>query len=271
MNWKQSVATKFDNKSQFYDRESQIQKIVAETLIADLPEGREADKIENILEVGCGTGYLTCLLFKKYKNKNICISDISPAMTVQAQVNGEEVAKENGHTTSWKVFDAENPPAEMEGTYDLIVANMVFQWLEDTEKGIARLSKLLKPGGRIMYSTLGPESFKEWKSILRTLELPVGILDFDLPRDVYKEEFLVKSYEDAYTFLHAIKDIGAGQARKGYKPLPVRQIRDACDAFNKKYDTSITWHILYGDVKNKNQSIVGRLKKLGSKIANEVT
>ncbi len=269
MSWKQNVVTNFDNQSEYYDRESQIQKVVAETLIADLPEGRDAEKIENILEIGCGTGYLTKLLFDKYENKNICISDISPSMTVRAQINGQEAADARGHTTRWAVFDAENPPSSMTGKYDLIVANMVFQWLEDAQSGIKRLSNLLKPGGRIIYSTLGPDSFEEWKAVLRKLELPIGILDFDVPRDVYKEEFLIKSYDDAYAFLHSIKDIGAGQARKGYKPLSMVQLRDACLEFNKKYDTSVTWHILYGNVKRKERGIVGRLKKLGSKRANE--
>lgn len=269
MNWKQNVASNFDNQSEFYDRESQIQRVVAETLIADLPEGRDAEKIENILEIGCGTGYLTKLLFEKYENKNICISDISPSMIVRAQMNGQEIAASRGHKTRWAVFDAENPPKPMTGKYDLIVANMVFQWLEDAEAGIKRLTSLLSPGGRIIYSTLGPDSFEEWKCVLRKLEMPVGILDFDIPRDVYKEEFLIKSYEDAYAFLHSIKDIGAGQAKKGYKPLSMVQLRDACCEFNKRYDTSITWHILYGDVKRKESGVVGRLKKLGSLISNE--
>jgi len=269
MSWKQNVATNFDNQAEFYEGESQIQKAVAETLIADLPEGRDAEKIENILEIGCGTGYLTKLLFDKYENKNICISDISPSMIVRAQMSGQEAAEARGHKTRWAVFDAEKPPSSMIGKYDLIVANMVFQWLEDAQKGIKHLSTLLKPGGRIIYSTLGPESFEEWKSVLRKLEMPIGILDFDIPRDVYKEEFLIKSYDDAYAFLHSIKDIGAGQSKKGYQPLSMVQLRDACNEFNKKYDTSITWHILYGNVKRKQDGIVGRLKKLGVRRANE--
>lgn len=269
MSWKQNVATNFDSNAEYYDRESQIQRVVAETLIADLPSGSEAENIENILEIGCGTGYLTKLLFEKYENKNICISDISPSMTVRAQISGQEAAEARGHKTRWAVFDAEKPPASMMEKYDLIVANMVFQWLEDSENGIKRLTNLLRPGGRIIYSTLGPESFEEWKCVLRKLEMPIGILDFDIPRDVYKEEFLIKSYDDAYAFLHSIKDIGAGQAKKGYQPLSMVQLRDACHEFNKKYDTSITWHILYGDVKRKEQGIVGRLKKLGLKRSNE--
>ncbi|MFP4098264.1 MAG: methyltransferase [Alphaproteobacteria bacterium] len=269
MSWKQNVVKNFDENAQFYDAESQVQKVVAETLIADLPEGQEAEKIENILEIGCGTGYLTNLLFKKYENKNICISDISPSMLVRAQMRGQETALAQGHSTRWAVFDAEEPPVSMTGTYDLIVANMVFQWLEDAEKSIERLSKLLKPGGRIIYSTLGPESFEEWKSVLRDLDLPIGILDFEAPTDVYKEEFLIKDYDDAYAFLHAIKDIGAGQAKKGYKPLAMAELREACARFNKKYDTSVTWHVLYGSVQRRERSIVERLMKLKTKRANE--
>ncbi|MCK5374554.1 MAG: methyltransferase [Alphaproteobacteria bacterium] len=269
MSWKDNVIKNFDDKAQFYDKESQVQRVVAETLIAELPKGREAEKIENILEIGCGTGYLTQLLFEKYENKNICVSDISPSMIVQAQMRGQEVAAARGHTTRWAVFDAEKPPVNMTGTYDLIVANMVFQWLEKSQKSIERLSQLLKPGGRIIYSTLGPESFDEWKSVLRELDIPIGILDFDVSSDVYKEEFLIKSYEDSYEFLHAIKDIGAGEAKKGYKPMTMARLREACDKFNKRYDTSITWHILYGSVQRKQQSIVDRLTKLRTKSANE--
>lgn len=270
MNWKQNVAANFDNKAEFYERESRIQKVVAQTLMADLPEGREAEKIENILEVGCGTGYLTRLLFEKYNCKNICVSDISPSMVAQAQVNSEEYADINRHTVNWAVFDAENPPEDMESKYDLIVANMVFQWFEDAQSAMKKLNKLLRPGGRIMYSTLGSESFMEWKSVLRSLELPIGILDFDTPADIYKEEFLIRGYDDARAFLRSMKDMGAGQAKKGYTPLSTAQIRNACDAFNKRYDTNITWHILYGEARRKNTGIVGRLKKLGLKRANEV-
>ncbi len=270
MSWKQNIATNFDNQSEYYDRGSQIQKVVAETLIADLPDGQEAEKIENILEVGCGAGHLTNMLFEKYENKNICISDISPSMTVRAQISGQKAAEARGHTTRWAVFDAENPPSSMIGKYDLIVANMVFQWLEDAQEGIERLTNLLKPGGRIVYSTLGPDSFEEWKSVLRNLEMPIGFLDFNVPRDVYREEFLIKNYDDAYAFLHSIKDIGAGQSKRGYRPLSMVQLRNACDEFNKKYDTSVTWHILYGEVKRKKRGIVGRLKKLGLKRANEI-
>ena len=270
MSWKQNVAKNFDDKAQFYDRESQVQRVVAEALIADLPEGREADKIENILEIGCGTGYLTQLLFEKYENKNICISDISPSMIVRAQMRGQEVANSRGHTTRWAVFDAEKPPVNMTGTYDLIVANMVFQWLEEPQKSVERLSQLLTPGGRIIYTTLGQDSFVEWKSVLHELNMPIGILDFEAPNGVYKEEFLIKSYEDAYAFLHAIKDIGAGEAKKEYKPMTMTQLREACAKFNKRYDTSITWHILYGSVQRKQRGVVERLTKLKTKSANEI-
>lgn len=269
MSWKQNVVRNFDDQAKFYDRENQVQKLVAETLAVDLPSGKEAEKVENILEIGCGTGSMTQLLFEKYENKNICISDISPSMLVHAQTNAQDIAAEHGHTVRWAVFDAENPPVNMTGTYDLIVANMVFQWLEDTQVGIDRLRTLLRPGGRIVYSTLGADSFAEWKSVLCEMDLPIGILDFKTPKDVYKEEFLIKSYDDSYAFLHAIKDIGAGEARKGYSPLAIKDMREACAKFDGRYDTSVTWHVLYGQAERKQESVVDRLKKLGSKSANE--
>lgn len=260
MSWKQNVVKKFDNKAVHYDKNSAIQKAVANTLIEDLPEGQDAEKITDILEVGCGTGHLTLALFEKYSNKNICVSDLSKSMVTQAQINCHETAIAQGHKTRWAVFDAEYPPEAMEGQFDLIVANMVFQWFEDIEIGLDHLKGLLKPGGEIIYSMVGPESFMEWTEILEELKYPVGILDFSMPEHIYKEEFIAKTYSSASEFLHVIKDIGAGQAKKGSQRLSLKQIRQACDIFNDKYDTSVTWHILYGSVQNKER---GTKKRMG--------
>lgn len=251
MSWKQNVIRKFDDKARHYDKNSAIQKAIADSLIADLPKDKDAENITDILEVGCGTGHLTRTLFEKYSNKNICVSDLSKSMVTQAQINCQGLDEANGHNARWAVFDAEYPPEAMEGQFDLIVANMVFQWFENIEIGLDHLKDLLKPGGQIIYSMVGPESFMEWTEILEDLKYPVGILDFSTPDNIYREEFLAKTYQDASEFLHVIKDIGAGQSKKGYQRLSLKQIRQACDIFNDKYDTSITWHILYGCVQIK--------------------
>ncbi len=244
-NWKNSVIRNFENKSLIYDQNCEIQKTIAHNLAADLP----SKDISDILEIGCGTGNLTKYLLCLYKNKNFCITDISPAMLNIAK---EKFPEKN---IKWMIFDGENPDIpktpDIPHKYDLIVANMAFQWFEDIEYALAKLSQMLKSGGSLFYTVPGENSFQEWKNTLKTLNLPSGILDFSTPKSIYKQEEMQVNYINAFDFLHSIKDIGAGHARKNYQSLNPQQIKQACNKFDKDYEGNITWHILYGRINKK--------------------
>ncbi len=240
MNWKNNVIRNFDKNSITYDQNCEVQKAIAQSLAADLPDNKN---ISDILEIGCGTGNLTQYLLCLYKNKNLCITDISPAMIDMAK---EKLPDKN---IKWAVFDGENP--DISQKYDLIVSNMAFQWFEDMDSTIINLSKSLNDGGSLFYSVPSKESFKEWKTTLESLNLPSGILDFTAPPSIYRQEEMQVNYINAFDFLHSIKDIGAGAPRKNYTPLSPKQIKQACTKFDKDYGGNITWHILYGRIDRK--------------------
>ncbi len=239
LSWKDNVIRNFDNKSAIYDQNCEIQKSIAQSLAADLPDRN----ISDILEIGCGTGNLTKYLLCLYKDKNFCITDISPAMVKNAK---EKFPNKN---IKWAVFDGENPNTSQK--YDLIVANMAFQWFENMDKALENLTNLLKPNGSLFYSVPSKQSFKEWKATLKSLNLPSGILEFPTPPNIYRQEEMLVNYTNAFDFLHSIKDIGAGVARKNYIPLTPKQIKQACNKFDKDYKGNITWHILYGRIDRK--------------------
>jgi len=238
-NWKSNVIRSFDSKSSIYDQNCKIQKDIAHNLAADLPD----KDISDILEIGCGTGNLTQYLLYLYKNKNFCITDISPNMLKYAK---EKFPDKNIY---WKIFDGENP--DISQKYDLIVANMAFQWFENMEGSLLKLSSMLNSGGSLFYTIPSKNSFNEWKETLKSLDLPNGILEFQEPSSIYKQEEMLVNYVNAFDFLHSIKDIGAGLPRKNYTPLTPKQIKQACDKFDKDYAGNITWHILYGRIDKK--------------------
>ncbi len=239
LSWKDNVIRNFDSKSVAYDQNCEVQKSIAQSLAADLP----ADNISDILEIGCGTGNLTKYLLCLYKDKNFCITDISPAMVENAK---EKFPNKN---IKWAVFDGENPDTSQK--YDLIVANMAFQWFENMDKALENLTNLLKPNGSLFYSVPSEQSFKEWKATLKSLDMPSGILEFPTPPSIYRQEEMLVNYANAFDFLHSIKDIGAGAARKNYTPLTPKQIKQACNKFDKDYNGDITWHISYGRIDKK--------------------
>ena len=79
---KSKIISAFDNASTIYEYSAGLQKIVARNLV----ERILSLKINNnptILEVGCGTGFLTRLLINNlaaFKGASLIVSDVTPSM-----------------------------------------------------------------------------------------------------------------------------------------------------------------------------------------------
>jgi len=76
LNRKKQIERSFSQKAITYDRDAALQKKSAKKLAHFLPK----EEPKNILEIGCGTGFLTQEIQKKYPNANILGIDISKDM-----------------------------------------------------------------------------------------------------------------------------------------------------------------------------------------------
>lgn len=234
LSWKDKVTRNFDTQAHLYDQYGDVQAHVADSLARDLPCLENA----TILETGCGTGFLTAHLARKYAGHQLHITDVSPRMLEQAK------SRLLGREVRFFILDAEKE--QTRETYDLIAASMVCQWFEDLEEGLDNLKSMLKPDGAFHFSLPGPDCFKEWRSTLDQLGLPSGMPNFSYSEGICREEKIKKSYRDSWDFLSSLKNMGASCGRKNYTPLTLPQIRKACTAFDSQDFKHITWHILYG-------------------------
>lgn len=234
LSWKDKVTRNFDTQAHMYDQYGDVQAHVADSLARDLPCFENAA----ILETGCGTGFLTAQLARKYAGHQLHITDVSPRMLEQTK------SRFSGMSTRFFILDAEK---EQTGeTYDLITASMVCQWFEDLEEGLDNLKSMLKPDGTFYFSLPGPDCFKEWRSTLDQLGLPSGMPNFSYSEGIYREEKIKKSCRDSWAFLSSLKNMGASCGRENYAPLTLPQIKKACAAFDSQNFEHVTWHILYG-------------------------
>ena len=100
----------------------------------------------------------------------------------------------------------------------------------------------------MLYATLGPDSFAEWRAVLATEGLRSGIAPLPELPGVVEEEHLAPD-NDSLSFLRRMKAVGGLTPREGYAPLSAGALRRALRATNLRFGGRITWHIVYGALK----------------------
>jgi malonyl-CoA O-methyltransferase len=148
---KQGIRRNFARRAASYDRHAGMQRLMARELVAAV--GDSLARAGRILEIGCGTGYLTGLLRQANREARLVALDLDAALVAAAR---RRLGPEAG--VFWLAADGESP---IRGSYDLIIANATFQWFTRPGETLAAYFRNLAPGGVLAFSTLGPQTFQE--------------------------------------------------------------------------------------------------------------
>jgi len=221
---KDLIQSRFKKHLNEYNQNAVVQKIMAEKVVNLCSQ----KKYENILELGCGTGFLTNLINQNLEfEKYTAIDLIKECETYIKQINP---------IIEFRVSDIEEFEYDK---YDLIISNAALQWVNDFEQIINKIAAKLKPNGEFIFSTFGKENFKEIYSIMGTglnyyseselkALLPdmaacnqeIYVKSFESPKDVLRHLQLtgvnalentpwtkkdLKAFENAYNNLCAVK------------------------------------------------------------------
>ena len=230
------IAARFGARAESYEQHAGLQRAVADRLARLLPDLKRP----RVLELGCGTGLFSRHLVKRYPEGRFILTDAAPAMIAECRRN---LTKLGASRISYEVMDAGEAGGHAE--LDLIAASMTLHWLADPNAALERLRRLLAPQGVLLYATLGPESFAEWRKVLAAESLPSGLPDIKKLPGVVEEERLVPD-QDALSFLRRMKAVGGLTPREGYVPLSPGQLSRAIHAADDRFGGRITWHIVYG-------------------------
>jgi len=121
----------------------------------------------SILEIGCGTGYLTALLRQGNSGAELVALDLDDALIDRARGRLGPDSQ-----VSWLVADGE---AWSQGGFDLIVSNATFQWFTHPEGTLQAYFQALNPEGCLAFSTLGPQTFGELDASLSQAATSVNL------------------------------------------------------------------------------------------------
>ena len=116
---KDLIQKRFAKNLDTYNDNAKIQKKMAERLLSFL----DRKDFNDILEIGCGTGFLTQLVNEKFSFKTYTANDIVESC--------EKYVKEINPKINFIPADIEKAVENSDKKYDLIISNAVFQWVEN--------------------------------------------------------------------------------------------------------------------------------------------
>ncbi|QKD81042.1 methyltransferase domain-containing protein [Thermoleptolyngbya sichuanensis A183] len=209
----------FGQAAKQYDQAALVQKECAAWLLEELDRVRPELTSGNVIELGCGTGFLTQGLVKKMGDRPLEITDLSQSMLTVCQQKVSQISHSSEMT--FRTLDGElwQPISR---SYALIISSFVVQWFQQLEPALDRWISALKPGGKILISFPTYHSFPEWKAACRSLDLPFtgnplpdpgAIAQFLASRPVqtrYWQQSIGISFTSSRDFFRSLKQIGAG-------------------------------------------------------------
>lgn len=230
---KSQIADRFGRAAATYHQFATVQKAGARHLIGltdadwfQLPEG-------DVLEIGCGTGFLTQELVNRLGERSILATDLSLEMLAFCQSHLCLPSEQN--RVLFQQLDGERLPIPEE-PYAMIASGFALQWFDRPMQALARWLKAVKPGGWLLISFPTDRSFPEWRQICQQFNLPLTLNPLPntdallekvqtLPVCCFTHEVVSQTIHfDAIDFLRSLKAIGAGLSLTR-KQLSIQQLK----------------------------------------------
>lgn len=171
------IGERFRKAIPTYDAQASAQKTIAKRLTELSPESG----LDNIVEIGPGTGLFTRMISRKCKPKKMIFVDLYELDPFKVAPCEEYHI---GDAEAW----IENAAADQPASLDAIVSASAIQWFADPHRFIKNAARLLKPGGILLCSTFLPGNLSELKDIS-----PYGLL-YRKREEI--EEMLKESFTD---------------------------------------------------------------------------
>ena len=256
---KEWIGKSFGNAAETYEEVAVLQKEVASRLVERLELVQL--KPETILDVGSGTGFCSRLLEKRYKKASILSLDLSHAMLKHTRKK-EGFIKRLNSPHRYVCADAEKLPLADE-TVDMITSSLALQWC-DLESTFAGFRRTLKPGGLLMFSTMGPDTLKELRQAWSKADGHVHVSAFIDMHDVgdalmragfadpvMDVETITLTYPTVKKLMQDLKAIGSRNALEGRaKGLTGKQrlnkMIESYEQLRKDGVLPATYEVVYG-------------------------
>lgn len=164
-------------------------------------------KLNRLLEIGCGNGKLWEDRDIDLRNREIFLSDISEGMV-------HEVRKKLGKDYNCIVADCQAIPFK-DGYFDTVIANHVLFYIQNLDKGLSEICRVLKDNGTFYCSTYGKKHMKEITELVQSFDSKVELSQnslFDI-FGIENGETILKKYFKSVQFIQYEDSLIVDQAQ----------------------------------------------------------
>ncbi len=253
---KRRVRAAFDAAAARYDEVAALQREVGARLLERLELIRLEPAV--VVDLGCGTGLATRALMDRYTRARVHGLDLAPAMLAAARKRAPWLRK-----LQVICADIEALPLA-DASVDLLFSNLCFQWAGDLERLFAECRRVLKPGGLLLFSTLGPDTLRELRQAWRAVDgynhvnafidmhdVGDALVRARLADPVMDVERLTLTYREVDALMRELKALGAhnvsaGRARGLTGKGRLRALRAAYEGFRRDGVLPASYEVVYG-------------------------
>lgn len=201
---KERVKRSFSRRVASYNELALVQAESAQRLDFNLSLLEKSPR--NLLDIGSGTGFLTDLVAKRWKETSIYCCDVAHDMNIKAR---NDLANRR---IRFLTGDAEDIPCK-DASFDMVVSNLAYQWVSSLPRAFKEVKRVLKNEGDFVFATFGRRTLQEM-------------------REAYIEAYMeIKGSEPEHLHLFpAVHELGDGLAKLGFEDAMI-----SVDRLKEKY------------------------------------
>ena len=246
----------FDRAAAEYDQHTWFQQEIGSRLLERLEVLNPQPQV--IVDMGCGTGVHSLELKKRYPKTRVIGIDFSAEMlTVARQRNRwhRKVEYLQADMAATGLADA---------SVDMIFSNLSLQWATDLRQVFNEFRRILRPGGLLLLSTLGPETLSELRAAWAKVDNHTHVNPFvdikgvgdtlmacGFHEPVADAELLTLTYSSVHRLMRELKGMGAHNVnrQRRHTLTGASRIRRMCAAYKEfclpdgRFPAS--WEVIY--------------------------
>ena len=253
---RQAVRRSFDRASGQDTASMQLQTRIGDELLERLQYFRLEPRV--IVDLGCGVGGAARQLRRRFPRARVIAIDSGYLMARQAR----------RHQRFWRRFDcicADGRALPLAPhSVDLVFSNLMLQWCDDPGALFSQVQRTLRPGGLLLYSTLGPETLSELRSAWASADsashvsafadmtqLAAAMSHSGLSEPVMDREVQVSHYPDVQALMSELRTAGARHAASDRRRSltgrgRLQKMLGTYEEFRTGSGIPARWEIIYG-------------------------